>query len=140
MPLFGRLGDQMGRKKVAIFFIVFNPLSVIGYYHVGGIMLLPILWLAMMLTDIGSDTNLTVFTQELFPTSHRSTAAGAWALIGQLGGSLGLALESVLFGIMGSHWLAVSALALTGLVVPFIVGFAYPETSRRPLEEISPER
>jgi hypothetical protein len=47
-------------------------------------------------------------------------------------------LESVLFGYLGSHSSAAAALA--GLAVPFIVACTYPETSSRPLEEISPER
>jgi MFS family permease len=140
MPYFGRLGDRLGRKPVTIAFIVLNPLSVMLYYHVGGFVLLPLLWLCMTLTDVGSDTNLKAFGQELFPTSYRSTAAGAVGIIGQLGGSLGLALESILFGYLGSHSSAVAALALVGLVVPFLVAFAYPETSSRPLEDISPER
>jgi positive regulator of sigma E activity len=53
---------------------------------------------------------------------------------------LGLALESILFGYLGVHSSAVAELVLVGLAVPFIVAFTYPETSSRPLEEISPER
>jgi putative MFS transporter len=139
-PFFGRLGDQLGRKPVSIFFIIVNPLSVIALYSGTWPFILPLLFLGMRLSDVGSDTNLSTFTQELFPTSYRSTAAGAWSLVGQLGGSAGLALESLLLGTLATHWSSISALALLGLAVPFIVALAYPETSRRQLEEISPER
>lgn len=140
MPLFGRLGDRRGRKPVAIVFIVLNPLSVIALYTLGGAVVPLLAFLAMSLTDIGSDTNLGVFRNELFPTSYRSTASSAVAIIGQLGGSLGLAVEALLFPGLGSHGAAISLLALAGLAVPFIVAFGYPETSRRALEEISAER
>jgi hypothetical protein len=113
---------------------------VIALYHAPGLILVVMAAAAMLLTDIGSDTNLGVFAKELFPTSHRSTADAARGVLGQLGGSLGLACESLLFAWLGSHGLAISALALVGLAVPFVVARAFPETSGRALEEISPER
>ncbi len=41
---------------------------------------------------------------------------------------------------LGSHYLAISALAATGLIVPLIVAFGLPETASAELEDISPER
>jgi putative MFS transporter len=140
MPLLGRLGDRVGRKPVALLFIALNPLAVMGVFLGSGIAWLAVFFLLMFLTDIGSDHNLRVFAKELFPTSHRATAGAAAALLGQLGGSLGLAAESVLFGVLGSHGQAVSVLAAVGFVVPLLVYRAYPETRRRVLEDIAPER
>jgi putative MFS transporter len=139
MPLLGRLGDRRGRKPVAIAFIVLNPLAVIGLYLSGGLALPLLFFLGMALCDIGSDTNLATFARELFPTSYRSTATGALAVVGQIGGSLGLATESLLFVALGSHARSISLLALAGLAAPFLVAFWFPETSRRRLEDVSPE-
>lgn len=140
MPWIGRLGDRIGRRPVAIAFIALNPLTVIGLYQVGGLLPLFLFFFAMNLTDIGSDNTLGVFARELFPTSYRATAGATLGVCGQLGGSLGLALESVLFATLGGHGRAISALALVGLAVPFLVAFGYPETRGRELEEVAPER
>jgi hypothetical protein len=59
--------------------------------------------------------------------------------VGQIGGSLGLATESLLFVALGSHARSISLLALAGLAAPFLVAFWFPETSRRRLEDVSPE-
>ena len=111
-----------------------------GLYLTGGLALPLLFFFGMVLADIGSDTNLSTFARELFPTSYRATATGALATIGQLGGSLGLAAESLLFVWLGSHSGAISLLAVAGLAAPFLVAYGFPETSRRPLEEVSPER
>jgi predicted MFS family arabinose efflux permease len=83
---------------------------------------------------------LRTFAAELFPTSHRSTAAGAMAVVTTLGAVLGLSAQSLLYGALGSHWEAISILVLVALATPLIVRFAFPETSGRALDEISPER
>jgi putative MFS transporter len=140
MPLLGRLGDRIGRKPVSILLMAVVPLSVIGLYNTAGLLLIPLLWFAMSISDGGADLNVSTFSNELFPTSYRSTASSARALVGQVGGSLGLVLESVLYGVVGSHALAVSIVALPALLMPVIIAFEIPETSRRSLEEISPER
>lgn len=139
MPLLGRLGDVRGRKPVAIAFIALNPLTVLAVFHAPGVALLSLAFLAMNLTDIGSDHNLGVFAKELFPTSFRATAGSAAGVFVTLGGSAALAVESLLFARVGSHAAAISLLALAGFVVPFLVAYGYPETRGRELEEISPE-
>jgi hypothetical protein len=53
---------------------------------------------------------------------------------------IGLALESVLYGILGSHWEAISLLAALAVLGPILVMATFPETRGRTLEEIAPER
>jgi hypothetical protein len=79
-------------------------------------------WVFLVFGALGWDTLLSAYAAELFPTSHRATA------------------ESVLYGILGSHWHAVSVLLVASLAVPCIVALAFPETAGRRLEEIAPER
>jgi hypothetical protein len=88
---------------------------------------------------VGHETLLSTYAAELFPTSHRSTSAGARLVVGTLGGALGLGLESVLYGVTGSHWSAISLLIGVTLFAPLVVALALPETAGRTLEEISPE-
>jgi hypothetical protein len=61
-------------------------------------------------------------------------------IVGTVGGSIGLALESVLYSLLNSHWVAISILTAFALLAALIVAVAFPETSGRSLEEIAPER
>jgi MFS family permease len=110
----------------------------LAFYNAGGVWLVP-LWVALIFMLIGHDTLLSTYGAELFPTSHRSTAAGARLGLATLGSSVGLALESALYGLTGSHWSAISILLCAALLAPLVVALALPETAGRSLEEISPE-
>ena len=83
----------------------------------------------MSVSDGGADINVSTFGKELSPTSYRSTADSSRQLVGQLGGSLGLAMESVLYTFTDSHAVAISIVALPAVLMPFIAAFAIPETS-----------
>jgi putative MFS transporter len=135
----GRLSDRHGRRRIAILFLLAHPLFVIGYYQLSGVVLAP-LWIGAVFAGIGSGVLLAAFGNELFPTSYRSTAAGARVVMGTLGGVLGLAVESALYRTLESHWTAISLLAAGALLAPLLVAALFPETARRSLEEISPER
>lgn len=135
----GRLSDAHGRRRVALAFLALHPLFVIAYYNASGPALVP-LWIGATFMGIGGWIVVAAFGQELFPTSHRSTASGARHAVGTLGGVAGLAVESQLYGALGTHWLAVSTLAAVALLSPVIVAAFFPETSGRTLEETAPER
>jgi MHS family metabolite:H+ symporter-like MFS transporter len=137
-PLLGVLGDRFGRRPVAIGSAVLMIVGALAFYNASGWWLVP-LWAIAIFFVVGHDGVLSTYGAELFPTSHRSTAAGARLIVGTLSGVLGLALESVLYSATGSHWTAVSILLAFGLISPFIIAFAFPETAGRSLEEISPE-
>ena len=52
---------------------------------------------------------------------------------------MGLLLESLLYGVVGSHWVAISALTLLALCGALLVAWCFPETAGRTLEDIAPE-
>jgi len=137
-PFAGRLSDRFGRRGTAIAFGLSLTALGLAFYNGGGAWLVP-LWVVMIFFLIGNETLLSTYGAELFPTSHRSTAAGARLGLATLGGALGLGLESALYGVTGSHWSAISILLAATLAAPLLVAFALPETAGRSLEEIAPE-
>jgi putative MFS transporter len=137
-PIAGALSDRFGRFRMTIAAGVSVFALFLAFYNASGVWLVPI-WIAVIFMLIGHDTLLSTYGAELFPTSHRSTAAGARLGLATLGGALGLALESTLYGVTGSHWSAISILLCAALLAPVIVAFAFPETAGRSLEDISPE-
>jgi len=137
--LTGRWSDQLGRKRLALVFLTALPVVIVLFYNTWW-GFLPVLWIGMLFFGMGSGVLLALFGIELFPTSYRSTAAGMRAGLGTIGAVLGLSLESALYAVLGSHWLAISLLACFALMGPAIVLLAFPETSGRSLDEISPER
>jgi AAHS family benzoate transporter-like MFS transporter len=137
-PIAGRLSDRFGRLRMTIFAGVAVFALFMAFFNASGVWLVP-LWIALVFMLVGHDTLLSTYGAELFPTSHRSTAAGARLGLATIGGALGLALESMLYGVTGSHWSAISILLCVALLAPLLVALTYPETAGRSLEEISPE-
>jgi MFS family permease len=97
------------------------------------------LWVLMIFGTLGSEVTLAAYGAELFPTSQRSTASGLRSFANTFGIVAGLAAVSVLFGVFGSNWTAILALATAALLAALLVRLAFPETSGRTLEEIAPE-
>ena len=135
----GWLSDRAGRKWVTIAFVCGQVVFTIAYYNGPELLVVPI-WMLMIFMLLGANVTLAAYGSELFPTSYRSTAAGARVIVGTVGGSIGLALESVLYSLLNSHWVAISILTAFALLAAPIVAVTFPETSGRSLEEIAPER
>jgi MFS family permease len=135
----GWLSDRVGRKRVTIGFLLSEIVFTIAYYNVSGLLVVP-MWMLMIFALLGGNVTIAAYGAELFPTSYRSTAAGVRVIVATIGASIGLALESFLYGMMGSHRAAISLLATLAVLGPIIVAVTFPETSGRALEDIAPER
>lgn len=134
----GNIGDLVGRKRATMLFLTGMPIVIAIFYNVSG-WLLPVVWAVMLFGMMGVGVSIETLGSELFPTSYRSTAAGARALVAASGAALSLAAHGVLFSVVGSQWLAVALLAAVALFTPLLVA-RLPETSGRALDEIAPER
>ncbi len=84
----GSLSDRLGRKRMAIGLGLLVTCLAISFYNISGWLLAP-LWVAMIFCLIGHDTMQAAIGAEMFPTSYRSTAAGARQLVATLGTGLG---------------------------------------------------
>jgi MFS family permease len=135
----GRLADRIGRKRVMVAFVIGFATAAAAFYNSSG-WLLPPMWIGMTFTNTGVSVMFSALGAELFPTSYRSTASGLRGLVGALGSISGLFAESALYAALGSHTLAITALLPLAAVAACILAWFVPETARRELEAIAPER
>ncbi len=134
----GLLGDRFGRKPVMCAGMVLNALAIVGFYNASG-WILPPLWVLAVFTITGVGVLFKALGSELFPTSYRSTASGMRAVVGTLGGVAGLSIEGPLYTWLGSHAMAITAMAPVLILPPILIATLLPETAGRELEDISPE-
>ena len=133
----GRLSDRFGRRFIGALFMFLAPLLTIWIYTANSFTIAPA-WTIELFFDMASTTIMRSFGTELFPTSYRSTAGSALTVAGTTGGALGLLLESVLYRMTGSHWVAIRYLTVFWMIAPALL-LTFPETAGRELEDISPE-
>ena len=137
-PLSGWLSDRFGRRPTGTVFAAGYALSILTFYSVGGVFV-PVLWIAYLFFSMGSDVTLAAYRTELFPTSMRSSASGATNIASVAGGIVGLSTVSALYSIVGNTWTAILIVASLTLVTPALIWFLFPETARRPLDDIAPD-
>jgi len=131
----GRLGDNIGRRAVGVVVAGLFPVCVWAFYRGPG-WSLPPAWIGLVFCTTAIDVVIRALSTELFPTSHRGTAAGWLSLMSTMGAAAGLGLVG-----LGTH--APGDLArMTSLVsLATLLGgvclLLLPETHRRELEEIS---
>lgn len=133
----GRLADTRGRRPVAAAGVAALVGATVASYLTFGWAL----WLWSILASglsYGIGPALAVYGPELFPTALRGRAVGILTVAGAAGGAIGLVAVGELARVLGGDGpaLAVAAAAPLALVVLVIV--AYPETTRRQLEDLNP--
>jgi putative MFS transporter len=134
----GRISDRRGRRLSGALCMALGPLLTLWLYTTRSNLVVCV-WIVRLFFDTSAGTIMSAYSAELFPTSHRSAAASAQVVAGTTGGALGLFIEGVLYGVTGSHWSAIRALAGFWLIAPFVVLLCFPETASMELEKISPE-
>ncbi len=135
----GRLADLIGRRALLAVTMAAAPPLFAGIYLTDDARVIVACWIGGLFFNFASEVVLAALGGELFPTSYRATASGARAVVNVLAAMAGLAAESALYTMTGSHATAVVWLALAAPLglVPLL--FFIPETASRELEEISPE-
>jgi putative MFS transporter len=135
----GTASDRFGRKPVTIVMSLVLSVAIALFYDGTGPVALTI-GLALLFSAIGGIMVLhTALATELFPTRFRSTAAGLREAVATLGASSGLWILSLLYGATGSHGASMTWMLLATPISPIVLLFL-PETARRELEEIAPDR
>ncbi len=135
----GALGDRFGRKRVISAGTLLCGASILAFYEAPAVFVPPA-WILLIFTLTGVAVLFKALGSELFPTSYRSTASGVRAIVGTLGGVCGLALEGLLYDVLGSHARAIAWTVPVLLLPPLVIAALLPETAARELEDIAPER
>jgi putative MFS transporter len=135
----GRLGDRFGRKRVGFILLSVFPLTALAFYH-GSLWVMVGGWVGLVFSSMGGRIILRAMSTELFPTGHRSAAAGTYSVLETLGAVAGLLLFHF-YGTenVGDMARAVSMIASLNLIGAIIL-LTFPETRQRELEEISGEK
>lgn len=134
----GRSSDRFGRRLMGSLFMLAAAAIILWIYTTSSNKVIT-LWIVWLFCDQASTTMLSAYSAELFPTLYRSSAASALMVARLTGGALGLFLEGILYGIVGSHWSAVRYLLAFPVVASIVMYLLFPETAGRELEEIAPE-
>ncbi len=134
----GRVADVKGRRvvgAVALFAIAIGNICVFSL--AGGQ-----LWAAKLLTSViggAAVPALGVYAAELFPTTRRGGANGWLSALAIVGSITGLLIAGQLFDQGATYGTVMALLAIGPLLYAGLVIVAYPETARRPLDDLNPE-
>jgi len=131
----GRLGDRIGRRIIGCVFLAFFPVFAILFYNGPG-WSLPIAWAAFVFCNTAGGVIVRALSTELFPTSHRGTAAAWLSVVQTLGWAGGLAIVGAGTDRAGDIAAMTSRISLVVGVSAFLL-LLMPETNRQELEAIS---
>lgn len=133
----GRLADTRGRRPVLALAVVAGTGFTLLEYFGHGVALY--LWMtASSVLGYAVAPVLGVYGAELFPTTLRGRAGGILNVVAAGGGLAGLAVTGALGAGLGTLGPALSVVAVGPVLLVALVLLAYPETARRPLEELNP--
>ncbi len=134
----GRLADLRGRRLVAAVGVGGGIVTTVALYVARGWPLWA--WgVADSVLGYAVAPALGVYGPELFPTWLRSRATGVVGIAYAAGGVVGLVTVGVLSDHFGTFGPAFALLALGPAALVVLIVVAYPETARRPLEELNPD-
>jgi hypothetical protein len=133
----GRLADVRGRRLVAAIGTGGGIATTLALYFTRGWPLWA--WgVADSILGYAVAPALGVYGPELFPTGRRSQASGVVAAAYAAGGVVGLITVGGLAQHFGTFAPAFAVLALGPALLVLLIVRAYPETARRPLEDLNP--
>ncbi len=135
----GTLSDRYGRRTVIAVSILVKAISFGLFFSWASGPWLVLFWTTGLFALLAADVLIASLGAELFPTSHRSLAAGIRFMSSLLGGVLAFVVERELFRDFGSHGPAVASLAILAPLCLIPIWFL-PEPARKSLEDISAER
>lgn len=135
----GPLSDRFGRRVVLALALAAAPALFALFYVASSPYAIVALWAAGMFAWMAAEVTISGVGSELFPTSCRATASATRVVVAIASGVLGLATESALYGIFGSHGVAILCLLAVPPLGLFGLWLGIPETAARELEDIAPE-
>jgi predicted MFS family arabinose efflux permease len=132
----GRLGDLFGRRRVGFVLLMLFPCASFAFYRSTS-WVVALAWVPLVFCFMGGRVILKALSAELFPTSHRSAAAGLFAVMEALGAVAGMLVVYVYRTGDPDHLSA--TVPLTALVVlgAALLLLTFPETTQRELEQIA---
>jgi putative MFS transporter len=131
----GNLGDRIGRRSVGFALLALNPVFV-GAFYLGPGWAIPIAWIGLVFTSSGGRMILRALSTELFPTAHRGSASGMYAVIDTVGAAAGLFVLSAGTYQPGELVTTIPLISLMVAVGGSVLLF-FPETRQRELEAIN---
>jgi putative MFS transporter len=134
--LAGRLSDRVGRKPMAFAIVSLAVICFFLFYSGVPGWAIPVLWILAFFGFFSGDALIAGFALEIVPTQYRATVSGLRYMLEISFGAVALALEGVLYDILGSHGAAIQWL-LAAIPITLIAILFLPEPAGRTLEEMA---
>jgi putative MFS transporter len=134
--LAGRLSDRVGRKPMAFTIVALAGICFFLFYNGVPDWAIPPLWIMAFFCFFSGDVLIAGFALEIVPTQYRATVSGLRYMVEIGFGAVALALEGVLYDLLGSHSAAIQCL-LAAIPITLLAILFLPEPAGRTLEEMA---